>query len=151
MAQRFALGRVLELAERRAEDKAREVKQAHGDWLRARGQQVRLRASRDAGVDGLARLLGAGLSAAELARRTARRRSDEHALAQAAARVAGAYDAWQQRLREWQVLDARVRALRALAARHRHAQDVEARRLEQRQHDELTQHARIWRRDSGRG
>lgn len=151
MARRFSLQLVLDLAERRAEEKAREVKRAHGEWLRARGHQTRLLTIRDARVRELTGQLRQGLAASQLHERSRLLHLHETELQLAAARIESTYLVWQQKLAAWLQLQQRVKALKVLEQRHLDARGVELRRMEQRQHDELSQHARFWRRDARRG
>lgn len=144
----FALARVLQLAERRSETLSREVKQAHGVWLRARGRRARLAALHDAHVALLAVDLKAGVPAAQLreASRLHQAQAEEIQAAQAA--IDAAHSEWQARLDAWLAEENRVKALRLLQARHRAALAVAERRIEQRQHDELVE--RMHRQDVGR-
>lgn len=144
----FSLARLLELAERRAEGLSRTVKRAHGNWLQARGHQVRLLALRDARVAEFAGRLRAGMSASQLQEmnRLLRAQSAEMRAVQAA--VDATHETWQARLGEWLKVEQRVKALRLLRARHLAQLEVQQRRVEQRQHDELV--ALAHRRDAGR-
>lgn len=144
----FALARVLQLAERRAEGLAREVKLSHGAWFRARGRLVQLNALRDARVAQLAGRLRTGVAAAQLQEmnQMQQRQAQERVAAQAA--IDAAYHAWQARLAEWMHAEQRVKALRLLEQRHAAQRAVQQRRQEQRQHDELVELTH--RRDSGR-
>lgn len=148
----FALARVLQLAERQIEKQAREVKLAHGEWLRARGRQVQLTAIRDSHVVQLAGELRGGLAADRLLERNRlqRVRADEMRAARDA--VDDAYRIWQSRLDEWKGMQKRVRALQLLEERHRAHAAIQTRRLEQRQHDELVEliHSRSARRSRAR-
>ena len=62
MAREFRLLLLLDLAQRRAEAHSREVKRAHGEWLRARGRQVQLADLRDLRVRDLAGQMRSGLT-----------------------------------------------------------------------------------------
>jgi flagellar export protein FliJ len=144
----FALARVLQLAERRAENLSRAVKLGHGVWYQARGRQVQLNALRDAHVAQLAAQLRQGVSAALLqeTNRLQLLQARERAAAQAA--VDAAYREWQERLAEWMQAEQRVKALRLLEQRHQARLASQQKRVEQRQHDELV--ALGHRRDAGR-
>jgi flagellar export protein FliJ len=135
--KRFALARVLQLAERRSETLARTVKFAHGIWLRARGRQVQLTTLRDARIAQLAGELRGGVSAAQLQEmnRLQHAQADEMQAAQAA--IDDAHREWQARLAEWMQADQRVKALRLLEQRHLAQAAIQQRRIEQREHDEL--------------
>ena len=135
----FALARVLQLAERQIEKQAREVKLAHGVWLRARGRQVRLASLRDAHVTQLAGALRAGLRAEQLLERDRLLRARAAEMQAAHAAIAEAHAIWQARLDEWKGLQKRVRALQLLEARHRDQIAIVNRRVDQRQHDELVE------------
>ena len=135
----FALARVLQLAERQIEKQAREVKLAHGEWLRARGREVRLTALRDVHVAQLAGELRSGLPADRLLERNRlhRARADEMRAARQA--IDEAYSTWQSRLDEWKGMQKRVRALQLLEERYQAHAAIQTRRQEQRQHDELVE------------
>ena len=146
--KRFALMRVLQLAERKTETLARAVKLAHGKWLRARGRQVRLASLRDGHIAQLAGELRDGVPAIRL------RETNRLQHAQAGERRAvqeeidHAHLEWQARLAEWMKADQRLRALRLLEQRHLAQAAIQQRRIEQREHDELVVLTR--RRDAGR-
>ncbi|MGE5320085.1 MAG: flagellar export protein FliJ [Hyphomicrobiaceae bacterium] len=143
----FALGRVLQLAERRSETLARGVKLAHGVWLRARGRQVQLLALRDAHIVRVAGELREGVPAAQLqeANRLQHAQTAEIQAAQDA--IDAAHRDWQARLAEWMQTEQRVKALRLLEQRHLAQAAILQRRIEQRDHDELV--ALTHRRDAG--
>ncbi len=135
----FALARVLALAEQRAEALSRAVKHSHGVWLRARARLVRLDSLRDAHIAQLGGRLRSGVPAVQLqaAQRLQRVQAEERTAAQAA--IDAAWQTWQTRLAEWMQAAQRVKALRLLEQRHRAHLAVQARRIEQRQHDELAE------------
>ncbi len=135
----FSLARVLQLAERRSETLARTVKLAHGNWLRARGRQVRLTTLRDAHIAQLAGELRGGVTAAQLLEmnRLQHAQADEMQAAQAA--IDDAHREWQARLAEWMQVDQRVKVLRLLQQRHLAQAAIQQRRIEQREHDELVE------------
>ena len=137
----FALARVLELTERRAEGLSRAVKRAHGVWLHARGRQVQLAAVRDAHVEGLASQLRAGVSTAQLQEANRLRQAQAAEIQTARAAIDAAYRDWQARLAEWLEADQRLRALRRLEERYREQVAVQQRRIEQREHDEFIERA----------
>ncbi|MBT9567098.1 MAG: flagellar FliJ family protein [Thiobacillus sp.] len=141
----FALARVLQLAERQIEKQAREVKLAHGVWLRARGRQVQLTALRDAHIAQLAAELRGGVAADHLLEksRLQRMRADEMRAAQRD--IDEAYRVWQAQLAIWMSIQKRVRALQLLEERYQAHAVIQNRRLEQRQHDELVElmHGRV--------
>ncbi|MHB1186514.1 flagellar export protein FliJ [Thiobacillus sp.] len=143
----FALARVLQLAERRADVLSRAVKFAHGVWLRARGRQVQLTTLRDAHIAQLAGELRGGVAAAQLLEmnRLQHAQADEMQAAQAA--IDAAHRAWQARLAEWMQVEQRVKALRLLEQRHLAQAAIQQRRIEQREHDELVDLTH--RRDAG--
>lgn len=144
----FALARVLALAEQRAEALSRAVKHSHGIWLRARARLVQLNGLRDAHIAQLGERLRGGVTAAQLlaAQRLQQTQAADRAAAQAA--IDAAWQTWQARLAEWMQAAQRVEALQRLEARHRAQLAMEARRNEQRQHDELAELRH--RRESGR-
>lgn len=144
----FALARVLQLAKRRSETLSRTVKFAHGVWLRARGRQVQLTASRDAHIAKLAGALRGGVPAAQLQETNRLRlaQADEMQAAQDA--IDAAHREWQARLAEWIQVDQRVKALQLLEQRHLAQLAIQQKRVEQRQHDELV--ALMHGREAGR-
>lgn len=148
MAQGFSLQLVLDLAVRDAGAQARDVKRAHGEWLRARGQRAHLLRLRDEQVQGLADQLRPGLSAETLRVRTHLLSQQQAELQQAALRIDTTYQTWQTLLARWMLAQDRVKALRVLEHRYMQARGVQLRRLEQRQHDELAQNTRYWRADT---
>ncbi|MDT3706661.1 MAG: flagellar export protein FliJ [Thiobacillus sp.] len=133
----FALVRVLQLAERRAEGLSRAAKLAHGVWLHARGRQVQLAALRDAHVSGLAGQLRGGVTAAQLHEMNRLQHAQIAEMRAAQAAIDDAYRAWQARLAEWLQVEQRVKALRLLQQRHLAQLAIQHKRIEQRQHDEL--------------
>jgi len=133
----FALARVLQLAERRAEGLSRAVKLAHGVWLRARGRQVQLTTLRDAHVAQLASQLRDGVSAAQLQEMNRLQRAQAAEILVAQATIDAAHRDWQARLAEWMQVEQRVKALRLLAQRHLAQAAIQQRRSEPRAHDEL--------------
>lgn len=148
MARGFELQLVLDLALRDAEDKAREVKRSHGEWLRARGQRVHLLALRDERVNALATQFQSGLSADTLSMRASFLQMQQIELRKAAQRIDETYQVWQKLLQGWMHAQDHVKALRVLEVRYLERRAVQLRRLEQRQHDELAQNTRFWRNDS---
>ena len=148
MAQGFPLQLVLDLALRDAEAQAREVKRSHGEWLRARGHRVHLLSLRDERVLALATQLRPGLSADALSIRARFLEIQRVELQKAAERIDATYQVWQTLLARWMHVQDRVKALRVLELRHIERRGVQLRRLEQRQHDELAQNTRFWRKDS---
>ena len=145
---KFSLQLVLDLVERQAETLAREVKRSHGEWLLARGHQVQLQVARDRQIHALAGELAPGLNAAVLMLRSQFLQRQQADLQRAAQRVETCHQAWQARLAQWMHAHDRVKALKVLERYHLDAQAVQERRIEQRQHDELAQNTRFWRRDS---
>lgn len=145
----FPLTRVLALAELRAETASRRVRQAHGDWLRARALRVRLDGLGRARLERLARTLKQGAPAGVLGQAAEAARAHAAALREADASIALAHARWQETLAHWQALDARARALRVLQSRHAARAAIELRRLEARDHDEFA--ARQARLGSARG
>lgn len=141
----FALARVLQLAERQIEKQAREVKLAHGIWLRARGRQVRLTTLRDAHIAQLAGELRGGVPADHLLEKNRLQHARAAEMRAAQADIDEAYRVWQARLGEWMTLQKRVRALQLLEERYKLHAAIQTRRLEQRQHDELVElvHGRV--------
>lgn len=148
MTQEFGLQLVLDLALRAAEEKARNVKRSHGEWLRARGQQVQLLALRDERVNSLAMQLRPGVSAETLRMRADFLHRQQLELRKAAKRIEETYRVWQNLLNDWLQAQQRVKALRVLEVRYLKRREIQLRRLEQRQHDELAQNTRFWRNDS---
>ena len=138
----FTLHRVLQLAEQRAENLSRAVKQAHGEWLRARGLQVRLASLRQNHSVHLADSLRRGLAGTALldAARLQRAQDDELRAAQQAIDVAHAE--WQARLAVWLQAQQRVKALQVLRQRALDRAAIKQKRIDQRQHDELVELAR---------
>lgn len=135
----FALARVLQLAERQIEKQAREVKLAHGVWLRARGRQVRLTALRDAHIAHLAGELRGGVPADQLLEKNRLQHARAVEMRAAQRDIDEAYQVWQARLAEWMDMQKRVRALQLLEERYQTHAAIQNRRLEQRQHDELVE------------
>lgn len=144
----FALARVLELTEHRAEGLSRAVKLAHGAWLQARGRRVQLATLRDAHVAGLAGQLRSGVSAAHLQEVNRLQQAQAAEIDAARAAIDSAHQDWQKRLAEWLRVDQRVRALRLLEQRHRAQVAVQQKRVEQHEHDELVELAHY--REAGR-
>jgi flagellar export protein FliJ len=135
----FALARVLQLAERRADVLSRAVKFAHGVWLRARGRQVQLTTLRNAHITQLAGKLRDGVTAAQL-QETNRLQHAQMAEMQAAQdAIDAAHRDWQARLAEWLQVEQRVKALRLLEQRHLAQAAILQKRIEQREHDELVE------------
>ena len=143
----FALARVLQLAERRSETLAREVKRAHGVWLRSRGRQVQLTALRDAHITQLAGELRRGVTAAQLQETNRLQRAQAAEMQAVQAAIEAAHRDWQARLAEWLQTEQRVKALRLLEQRHLAQVAIQQRRIEQRNHDELVELTH--RRDAG--
>jgi flagellar export protein FliJ len=144
----FALARVLQLAERRAEGLSRAVKLAHGVWLRARGRQVQLTTLRDAHVARLAVDLRGGVAAAQLQEINRLQHAQAAELQAGQADIDAAQRDWQARLAEWLQVEQRVKALRLLEQRHLAQLAIQQKRIEQREHDELVELAH--HRDAGR-
>ncbi len=144
----FSLSRILQLAERRAEGLSREVKLAHGIWLRARGRQVQLTTLRDAHVAQLASQLRDGVSAAQLQETNRLQHAQAVEMQAAQAAIDAAHRDWQARLAEWMQVEQRVKALRLLEQRHLAQAAIQQRRSEQREHDELVELTH--RQDDGR-
>lgn len=138
----FTLQRVLQLAEQRAEGLSRAVKQAHGEWLRARGYQVRLRAVRQAHAAQLAERLQRGLASSQLLDATRLQQAQDGELRAAQGVIDAAYAEWQARLAVWMQAEQRVKALQVLKRRASDRAAIRQRRLDQRQHDELVELAR---------
>ncbi len=147
MKKGFSLQLILNLALRQADALSREVKRSHGEWLLARGQRVQLLALRDRHIHELAGELRPGIAAADLSLRTQRMQRQQAELQQAALRIDTSRQAWQAKLAEWMQLQDRVKALRVLEQRYMEALGIQARRTEQRQHDELAQNSRFWHQD----
>lgn len=135
----FSLAPVLQLTERRAEGLSRMVKLAHGVWLRARGRQVRLAATRDTHVAQLAIQLRNGVSAAQLQEMNRLQQAQLAEMQAAQVAVDVAHRDWQARLAEWMQVEQRVKALRLLEKRHLAHAAIQQRRSEQREHDELVE------------
>lgn len=138
----FSLQRVLQLAEQRAESLSRAVKQAHGEWLRARGRQVQLRALRRIHVARLAERLQQGVAAAQLLDATRLQQAQDGEMQAAQAAVDAAHAEWQARLAIWVQAEQRVKALQVLKKRALDRAAVRQKRIDQRQHDELVELAR---------
>ncbi|MEQ1661416.1 MAG: flagellar export protein FliJ [Thiobacillus sp.] len=133
----FALARVLQLAERHSETLSRSVKQAHGEWLRARGRLVQLQTLRDAHLARDALDLRDGVAATRL-HAIHRLQHDQAAERQVAQAVIDAlWQVWQTRLAEWMQAEQRVKAYRLLRERHLAQRATQQKHNEQRQHDEL--------------
>jgi len=139
----FSLQRVLQLAQQRAEGLSRAVKQAHGEWLRARGRQVQLRALRQTHVARLAERLQQGLAAAQLLDATRLQRAQDGEMQAAQAAVDAAHAEWQARLVVWMQAEQRVKALQVLKKRALDRAAIRQKRIDQRQHDELVELARF--------
>jgi flagellar export protein FliJ len=144
----FSLARILQLAERRAEGLSREVKLAHGIWLRARGRHVQLTTLRDAHVAQLASQLRDGVSATQLREMNRLQHAQAAEMQAAQAAIDAAHRDWQARLAEWMQVDQRVKALRLLEQRHLAQAAIQQRRSDQREHDELVELTH--RQDAGR-
>ena len=144
----FALARVLQLAERRAEGLSRAVKFPHGIWLRARGRQVQLTTLRDAHVSQLSSRLRDGVSAAQLQEMNRLQHAQAAEMQAAQAAIDAAQRDWQARLAEWMQVGQRVKALRLLEQRYLAQAAIQQRRSEQREHDELVELTH--RQDAGR-
>ena len=148
MAREFRLLLLLDLAQRRAEAHSREVKRAHGEWLRARGRQVQLADLRDLRVRDLAGQMRSGLTGECLRERARLLQMQAADLADAQRNIESAHRNWQAKLALWLQAQQRVKALKVLEQRHQGRLAVQERRVTQRQHDELVQSSRYWRRDS---
>lgn len=135
----FALARVLQLAEQKIEKQAREVKRAHGIWLRARGRQVRLTALRDAHIAQLAGELRTGVAADQLLETNRLQHARAAEMRTAQRDIDDAYTEWQAQLAQWMDIQKRVKALQLLEERYRVQVAIQNKRLEQRQHDELVE------------
>ena len=135
----FTLARVLQLAERRSETQVREVKSAHGVWLRARGRLVQLTALRNAHIAHFAIELRSGVSAAQLQEKNRLQAAQADEIHTAKTAIDTAHAAWQTRLAEWLRLEQKVKALRLLEQRYLAQVAIQQRRVEQRQHDELVE------------
>ncbi|HMA11839.1 MAG TPA: flagellar FliJ family protein [Steroidobacteraceae bacterium] len=144
----FALARLLQLAERRAEGLSRAVKLAHGAWLHARGRQVQLTTLRDTRVAELAGQLRGGVSAAQLQEMNRLQHAQAAEMRAAQDAIDAAHHDWQARLAEWLQVEQRVKALRLLEQRHLAQVAIQQKRIEQHQHDELVELAH--HRDTGR-
>jgi flagellar export protein FliJ len=133
----FKLQIVYDLALKRAEGYGRVVKQAHGHWLRARAQMVRLQAERSRYVEELAERRRTGnpgfYAAADevwqmfgLRMQRARQELDT------------AHAQWQQAMRRWEEEEKRVQALTVL--RHRYDDELARRDAvrERKLHDEIS-------------
>ncbi|HET9462379.1 MAG TPA: flagellar FliJ family protein [Thiobacillus sp.] len=144
----FSLARILQLAERRAEGLSREVKLAHGIWLRGRGRHVQLTTLRDAHVAQLASQLRDGVSATQLREMNRLQHAQAAEMQAAQAAIDAAHRDWQARLAEWMQVDQRVKALRLLEQRHLAQAAIQQRRSDQREHDELVELTH--RQDAGR-
>jgi flagellar export protein FliJ len=138
----FTLHRVLQLAEQRAEALSRSVKQAHGEWLRARGLQVRLASLRQGHATRLADGLRRGLAASALLDAAHLQRAQEAELRAAQRAIDAAYAEWQARLAVWLQAQQRVKALQVLRQRAVDRAAIKQKRADQRQHDELVELAR---------
>lgn len=139
--QKFPLQIVLELAERRAESKSRQVRLAHVAWLNTRTRLVRLQQWREHHVQVLATMMREGCQA-DVARQSAKALSGwQIELAAANAAERHAKQQWQQTLLLWQQENRRVDAFKALATRHAVAQRYVETRRENTLHDELAQRA----------
>lgn len=137
MARRFALQIVYDLARKRVEAAERAVKQAHGQWLRARAQLVRLQTERGRYVEALARERGKSQAGFYPAAVEAWQVLDAR-LRQGRQELDATHAEWQQALNAWQEQEKRVRALTVLLQRHR---DELARRdtvRERKVHDEIS-------------
>ncbi|MGK2951689.1 MAG: flagellar export protein FliJ [Thiobacillus sp.] len=144
----FALARILQLAERRAEELARTVKFAHGTWLRARGRLVQLTTLRDAHIAQLALELRSGVPARQLQEMNRLLLAQAVEMQAAQDAIDAAHREWQARLAEWMQVEQRVKALRLLEQRHQAQAAIQQRRIEQREHDDLVELTH--RLDSGR-
>jgi flagellar biosynthesis chaperone FliJ len=148
MSARFPLQLVLDRVEGQAEALAREVKRSHGVWLLARGREVQLRGARDRQLGVLAAELAPGLAATVLAQRAQFAACLQVDLQRAVAHVDACHAAWQTQLVHWMQANDQVKALKVLQRHHLDARAIQARRSEQREHDELAQNTRFWQQDS---
>jgi flagellar export protein FliJ len=139
----FTLHRVLQLAQQRAENLARAVKQAHGEWLRARGRQVQLRGLRQTHAARLAERLQQGLPASQLLDATRLQQAQDREMRAAQGAIDLAYAEWQARLAVWMQAEQRVKALQVLKQRALDRAAIKQKRIDQRQHDELVELARF--------
>lgn len=139
----FTLHRVLQLAEQRAENLSRAVKQAHGEWLRARGRQVQLRGLRQTHAVRLAERLHQGLAASQLLDATRLQQAQDREMRAAQGAIDAAYAEWQARLAVWMQAEQRVKALQVLKQRALDRAAIKQKRIDQRQHDELVELARF--------
>ncbi|MGA7178559.1 MAG: flagellar FliJ family protein [Thiobacillaceae bacterium] len=137
MARHFSLQIIYDLARKRVETCSRTVKQAHGRWLRARAQIVRLQTERSRYVEVLARQRGNGdagfyPAAVEgwktLAARLTRSRQELDAT----------HAEWQQALQAWQEQEKRLQALTVLLRRHRDQVSKRDAVRERKVHDEIS-------------
>jgi len=138
----FSLHRVLQLAQQRAENLSRAVKQAHGEWLRARGRQVQLRTLRQTHVARLADRLHQGVPASQLLDATRLQQAQDREMRAAQGAIDATYAEWQARLAVWLQAEQRVKALLVLKQRALDRAAIKQKRVEQRQHDELVELAR---------
>jgi flagellar export protein FliJ len=137
MARHFSLQIVYDLARKRVETYSRAVKQAHGKWLRARAQIVRLEAERSRFVDTLAHQRkqgGSGFYPAAvegwkiMTTRMTRSRQE----------LAATHAEWQQALQAWQEQEKKLQALTVLLQRHRDEQAKREAVRERKVHDEIS-------------
>lgn len=141
MPRPFPLQLVLDLTERRAEAKSREVKLAHAEWLRARTEVVRMQQRRAHYNVSLSLRLRQGC-ASDVAREAneALRRFHKR-LAAGMQAIESAHAAWQRTLGVWQAEKKRLEALQVLARRHAEDEARRDEKVERRLHDELASKA----------
>lgn len=137
MARHFSLQIVYDLARKRVETYSREVKQAHGKWLRARAQIVRIQAERSRYVETLAQQRGKGGAGFYMAAAEGWQTLNTR-LMLGRQQLDITHAEWKQALKAWQEQEKRLQALAVLMQRHR---DELVRResvRERKVHDEIS-------------
>jgi flagellar export protein FliJ len=137
MARHFSLQIVYDLARKRVETYSRAVKQAHGKWLRARAQIVRLQAERSRYVETLAQQRGKG-DAGFYPAAVAGWQALNTRLMLGRQELDATHAEWQQALQAWREQEKRVQALTVLLQRHRDGLAKRDAMRERKVHDEIS-------------
>jgi flagellar export protein FliJ len=141
MARPFPLQLVLDLTERRAEAKSREVRLAHAAWLRARTQVVRMQQQRARYNAGLSARFRQGCPAGAAKEAGEALRNYQKRLTAGMQMIESAHAAWLRTLESWQAEKKRLEALQMLARRHAMEEARRDAKQERRLHDELASKA----------
>lgn len=141
MPRPFPLQLVLDLTERRAEARSREVKLAHAKWLQARTQVVRIQQQRARFNDRLSLRLEQGVASGLASEACEILGSFHKRLTAGMKAIESSHAAWQRTLETWQTEKRKLEALQVLAQRHVQDEARRDERQERRLHDELASKA----------